>query len=353
MRAAVYRGRPELAVEDVEVPSVLPGEILVKVEACGVCGTDLKKISHALVEPPRIFGHETAGTIAATGEGVTQFHVGDRVAVNHHVPCMRDDCYYCRRRVYAQCPVYKKTGATAGFTPAGGGFAQYVRVMNWCAERGTILIPDEITCEEAAFIEPLNTVLKGVAQAQIQAEDTVVVVGQGPIGLLFTMVCSHRGARVIASDLMPFRRQKALQLGASAAVDPASAMGRVELADRIHTLSNGRGADVAVIAVPSSALISETMELLRPGGTTLLFAHTRLDDIAKVDAGAVCMLEKSLVGSYSSDIDLQAEAANLIFSRKVDVRSLITDRIPLEEIQHAIDVAGRPRETSLKVMVMP
>jgi L-iditol 2-dehydrogenase len=353
MRAAVYRGRPELAVEDVEVPAILPGEILVKVEACGVCGTDLKKIAHALVEPPRIFGHETAGTVAAVGPGVTRWKVGDRVAVNHHVPCMRPECYYCRRKVYAQCPVYKKTGATAGFSPAGGGFAQYVRVMDWCADHGTIAIPDEISCEEAAFIEPLNTVLKGVAQAGIQPGDTVVVVGQGPIGLLFTMVCSGLGAHVIGSDLMPYRRQKALDSGAAAAVDPSSPAGRAEMNAEILRLSDGRGADTAIIAVPSAAIIADSMDLLRPGGSVLLFAHTRLDDTTKVDAGAVCMLEKRLIGSYSSDIDLQDEAANLIFSRKVDVRSLITDRVPLDDIQHAIDVAGRPRDTSLKVMVIP
>ncbi len=353
MHAAVYRGRPQLELEDVEVPTLGPGEILVRVEACGVCGTDLKKIAHALVEPPRIFGHETAGTIAAVGEGVTRWKTGNRVAVNHHVPCMKPECYFCRRKVYAQCPVYKKTGATAGFAPAGGGFAQYVRVMEWCAEHGTILIPDEISSEEAAFIEPLNTVLKGVMQARVQSGDTVLVVGQGPIGLLFTMLCVKLGARVIGSDLMPFRRQKSLELGASAAVDPSSGGGRADVEHAIKQLSEGRGADLAVIAVPSAAIIAETMDYLRPGGTVLLFAHTRLDDLTRVDAGAVCMLEKSLIGSYSSDIDLQQEAADLIFSRQIDVRCLISDRVPLADIQHAIDVAGRPRENSLKVIVIP
>src|SRR5439155_11126418 len=164
MPAAVYRGGGRVVVETVPVPEIGPGEALVRVHACGVCGTDLKKIAHDLQLPPRIFGHEIAGTIAALGAEVTGWRLGDRVAVHHHIPC--GDCFYCARRAYAHCPTYRRTGTTAGFEPAGGGFAGYIRVMDWIVRRGMVLIPDGVSDEAASMIEPLNTCMKGVQVAR-------------------------------------------------------------------------------------------------------------------------------------------------------------------------------------------
>ena len=347
MQAAVYRGVNDIQVETVPVPAIGAGEVLLRVGVCGVCGTDLKKIHLGLVPPPRIFGHETAGSIAAVGEGVTAWQVGDRVAVHHHVPCLRDDCFYCRRHVFAQCPTYKRTGITAGFEPAGGGFANYVRVMDWCAARGMARIPDDISLEEASFVEPLNTCMKGIELADIRRGDTIWIVGQGPIGLLFTQLAVRAGARVLATDHFPFRRDKARQMGATVALEPDSP----EIASTLHELSEGRGADLVIVAVPTTKVVPQAFAFLRPGGKTLLFAHTRLNDPLEVDAGAICMQEKTLLGSYSSDIRLQDEAARLIFSREINVRDLISHRFPLDAICEAIDVASHPRETSLKVIV--
>src|SRR5487761_2229064 len=131
MRAAVYRGINDVRVENVPVPEIGAGEVLVKIHSCGVCGTDLKKIHMGSHSAPRIFGHEMAGVVAAVGEGVSDYAVGDRVMVFHHVPC--GECYYCRKGTPAQCPLYKKVGVTAGFEPSGGGFAEYIRVMDWVA----------------------------------------------------------------------------------------------------------------------------------------------------------------------------------------------------------------------------
>ncbi len=152
MRAAVYRGQQDVRLETVPVPQIGAGEILVRVHTCGICGTDLKKIATGSHSAPRIFGHETAGQIVATGEGVRNFSVGDRVMVFHHIPC--GECYYCRHKVFAQCPVYKKVGATAGFEASGGGFAEYVRVMDWIVRKGVVRIPDKVSYEQASFIEP-------------------------------------------------------------------------------------------------------------------------------------------------------------------------------------------------------
>ena len=346
MRAAVYRQPRLVAVETVATPGCGPGEVLVRVEACGVCGTDLKKIAYGLVEGPRIFGHETAGTIVAIGDGVTQWKAGDRVAVNHHIPCRREDCFYCTRKAFAQCPVYKRTGATAGFEPAGGGFAEYVRVLEWCVP-GMVRIPEGFPADEATMIEPLNTCLKGIRSLEVRDGDTVVVIGQGPIGLLFTQLACLAGARVVGTDRIESRRRAALRLGASAALDPDSA----NIEQSVRDLSNGRGADAVIVAVPSTQVIAGAFKLLRPAGKVLLFAHTRLDDPVQVDAGTICMQEKALIGSYSSDITLQDEAADLIFSRRIDVRPLLTHRFPLERITDALDTATNPREGSLKVLV--
>src|ERR1017187_6840637 len=173
MHAAVYRGQSVVSVEEVPTPEIGPGEILVRVEACGICHTDLKKIEHNLLAPPRIYGHETAGVIVGIGSQVRKFAPGDRVVVFHHIPC--GICFYCRRKLYAQCPTYKKVGVTAGFEPAGGGYANYVRVMGWIVRSGVVRIPDGVSYEEACFVEPVNTCLKAVRQARIGAGDTVLV----------------------------------------------------------------------------------------------------------------------------------------------------------------------------------
>src|SRR5271169_3187059 len=188
MRAGVYREKGIVRVEEVPVPEVGINEVLIKVAACGICGTDIKKIFHAYVPPPQILGHEVAGTVVATGSGVTKWHVGDRVMSFHHVPC--GTCFYCERRLFSQCAQYKNTGLTGGFTPNGGGFAEYVKAMPWVAERGMVALPDNVSFEEATFIEPINTILKAVHKARVAAGETVLIAGCGPIGLQLLMVAN-------------------------------------------------------------------------------------------------------------------------------------------------------------------
>src|SRR5438034_5704082 len=193
MLAAVYRGVNDVRRETVPVPQIGAGEILVRVHTCGICGTDLKKIATGSHSAPRIFGHETSGTVAAVGSKVRAFRAGDRVMVFHHIPC--GECYYCRHKTFAQCETYKKVGCTAGFEPSGGGFAEYVRVMDWIVDKGTVPIPDGVSFEQAAFVEPVNTCMKGIERLALEPDETVLVIGQGPIGIILAVLARRAGAR--------------------------------------------------------------------------------------------------------------------------------------------------------------
>lgn len=346
MRAVVYRGVDDLRVETLPVPRTGPGEVLVRVAACGVCPTDIKKIRQGTVEPPRVFGHETAGTIVRVGATVRGWSVGDRVALHHHVPC--GTCHACRHRTFAQCPTYLRTGVTAGFEPAGGGYAEYVRVLPFCLP-GLVRIPARNTFAEAALLEPVNTVLKGVAMLPLLPGDTVAVVGQGPIGLLFTRLLSLRGMRVVATDLVPARLRQARAWGAFRTLPGDDAA----LPDRIRRATGGRGADAAVVTVPSDAAVLQAHGYVRGGGAVLLFAHTVRGRTTPVDLARVCVDEKALLGSYSADITLQPEAARMVFSRRLDVRGLVTHTLPLEATAGAIALVERAAPDALKVLVSP
>ncbi len=347
MRAAVYRGQRRVVVEDVPVPEISAGEVLFRVAACGICGTDLKKIHHGFVHPPAILGHELAGTVVKVGSGVSAFKEGDRVVSFHHIPC--GACFYCERKLFSQCPDYKKVGLTAGFEPSGGGFAQFVRAMPWIVERGMLALPEDVSFEEATFVEPVNTCLKAVRKARVEAGEDVLVIGQGPIGLLLMMLAREEGAVLMTSDPMPQRRAKSKELGAVASIDPASG----NLAQEVRRRTSGRGADAVIIAVPNPALVEEALSLARPGGRVLLFAHN--DPVMRIEfpAAAVGVEEKEILGSYSASVEDQNESARLVFERRLPFRQLISHRFPLEDIARALDLAARPSGDTLKVVVTP
>ena len=344
MRAMVYRGVNDLRLETLPVPRTGPGELLVRVAACGVCPTDIKKIHYGTVPPPRVFGHETAGTIVRVGARVTGFAVGDRVALHHHVPCM--ECHACRHGTFAQCAQYKRTGITAGFEPAGGGYADYVRVMSFVLP-GVVRIPARNTFAEGALQEPVNTVLKGVLRLGGLPGDTVLVAGQGPIGLLFTRLLALHGWRVIASDLLPARLRLARQWGDQWALRADAP----DFADQVRRLTKRTGLDAAVVAVPVDAVVLQAQDLVRGGGRVLVFAHTRRGVATELDLAKICVDEKDLLGSYSSDVTLQKQVARLVFSRQLDVRALVTHEFPLEATAAAVALAAKPQPDSLKVMV--
>src|ERR1019366_6152394 len=291
MRAAVYRGVNDVRVETVPVPlnadgasgtgaPLGRGEVLVRIDTCGICGTDLKKIHTGSHSAPRIFGHEMAGTIVMVGDGVAGFEIGDRVMAYHHIPCGK--CYYCRKRTYAQCETYKKVGCTAGFAPAGGGFAEYIRGM---------------------------------------------------------------GATVLTSDLYAERHAIAAKFGLDRPVVSSNDGARGDVVAAAKAASEGRGGDVVVVAVGADALIATAMQAIRPGGRVMLFASTQHGE-APFDPAAVCMDEKTLMGSYSSSVAMNDEVAELVFGGyrdgSFDLTRLISPRFGLEQAVAAIDLASHP-----------
>jgi L-iditol 2-dehydrogenase len=345
MRAGVYRDKGVVRVEEVPVPEVREQEVLIKVAACGICGTDIKKIFQRYVEPPQILGHELAGTVVAAGRGVTKWKLGDRVMSFHHTPC--GDCFYCKNRLFSQCKQYKTTGLTGGFTPNGGGFGEYVKAMPWVAERGIVALPDNVSFEEATFIEPINTIVKAVEKARVAAEETVLIMGCGPIGLQLLMVTKTVGASIYTSDPMAPRRAKSVALGGIESFDPTSG----KLVEEIRTRTGGRGADAVLVAVAHPAVVVDALAAARPGGRVLLFAAN--DPVTKIEfpAAAIGIDEKEILGSYSAAVDIQESAAALVLEKKLPIMEIVTHRFPLARIQEGLELANRPTEESLKILI--
>ncbi len=347
MNAAVYRGNGRVVIEHVDIPEISQGELLVRVECCGICHTDLKKIEYDLLPAPRIYGHETSGVVVATGENVLKFAVGDRVCMYHHIPCF--ECHYCKFRDYSQCAKYKQVGVTAGFEPAGGGFAQYVRVMDWIVEKGVEKIPEYVSFEQATFVEPVNTCLKGLAKCKVEPEESVLIMGQGPIGLLFTTLLQRQGVQsVVVSDLLQQRLTLARQLGASetwqADLDPTGLLKNV---------TEGRGFDVVIVAASAEGIVKQAVSLARRGGRIMLFAQTSPHETFLLNGKSICADDRTLFGSYSACADVQQLASEIVWDHSFPAKSLISHNLSMKDFNQGISLARQPDDGTLKLLVHP
>ncbi len=348
MKAQVFRGVKQLSYEELPVPNLEADEVLVQVRVVGLCQSDIKKILYPLYEPPRIFGHETAGVITAVGAEVKKWQVGQRVAVMHHIPCMR--CAYCMNDNFSMCDTYKNIVTTAGFAPSGGGFAEYVKVPGHIVENGGLIpIPDDISFEEASFVEPTNCCLKAVKKAQIAPGQTVLITGAGPIGLMFVMLVKYFGGRAIATDLLPSRIEKALEVGAEAAFDARDA----DLPAKIQALTDGMGVDVTLLAVPSDKAFFQGLDCTRKGGKILFFAEFPDQVEIPINPNVLYRREIDLMGSYSSSYRLQNLAADIVFNRRIDVKALISDRYTLQNLSQAVEQAIAPTAETYKILIYP
>ncbi len=348
MKAQVFRGVKQLSYEELPLPTLEADEVLVQVQVVGLCQSDIKKILYPLYEPPRIFGHETAGIITGVGADVKKWQVGQRVAVMHHIPCMR--CAYCMNDNFSMCDTYKNIVTTAGFAPSGGGFAEYVKVPGHIVNNGGLIpIPDDISFEEASFVEPTNCCLKAVKKAQIAPGQTVLITGAGPIGLMFVMLVKYFGGVAIATDLLPSRIEKALEVGAEAAFDARDA----NLPAKIQALTNGMGVDVTLLAVPSDKAFFQALDCTRKGGKILFFAEFPDQVEIPINPNVLYRREIDLMGSYSSSYRLQNLAADIVFNRRIDVKALISDRYPLQDLSQAVEQAIAPTADTYKILIYP
>jgi L-iditol 2-dehydrogenase len=347
MSAAVYRAVNDVRVETVPVPKISAGELLVKIHTCGICGTDLKKIHTGSHSAPRVFGHEMSGTVVQVGDRVKGFSIGDRVMVFHHIPC--GDCYYCRAKTYAQCETYKKVGAGAGTgEPSGGGFAEYIRVADWIVRRGVVKVPDHVSFEQASFIEPVNTCLKGIKSLNLRPGETVLVMGQGPIGIILALLAKNEGVRVVVSDLYDERLSTSREFGLTETINAKDE----DVVAHAKKITEARGADCVIVAVGGNSLIRPAIDATRAGGRVMLFAQTQRSEVA-IDPAAICMDEKTLMGSYSASVDIQDETVDLVFNGGIPFEKLISHRFALKDAVAAIELASNPQPDSMKIVIQP
>jgi len=339
VRVARYYSRHDIRLEEMAVPKIGPGELLVQVRACGLCGSDLMEW-YVREKAPAVLGHEPAGVVAEVGEGVEDFQVGDRVFIHHHVPCFT--CHHCLRGHPTLCRTFKATHLDPG------GFAEYVRVPALNVERDVLKLPPELPFDEATLIEPVATCIRGIERAGIQRGDTVVVIGAGVTGLIHIQLARISGAGMIgATDFSPFRLEMARRLGADFVLDA-----REDVVRRVREWNEGRGADVVIITAGSIEAMEQGLALAGKGATVLLFAPTPPEATLPTNPYRLLFSEITITGSYSCSPLETRQALKLIQTGRINVKALITHHFDLATVAEAFDLAAKAGE-SLKIIVVP
>jgi L-iditol 2-dehydrogenase len=339
MRVAVYYNNRDVRLAEMAVPKIGPGELLVRIRASGICGSDLMEW-YRIKKAPLVLGHEIAGEIVKAGEEVDRFAIGDRVFVSHHVPC--GQCRYCRAGHQSVCDMLR----TTHFDP--GGFAEYIRVPKINVELGTLRLPDELTFEEGSFIEPLACVVRAQRFARLAAGQTVLVIGSGISGLLHIQLARARGAaRVFATDISDFRLKAALRLGADAAIH-----GSEDVPARLCDLNDGRRADLVIVCTAAMPAIQQAVKSIDRGGTLLFFAPTAAGVDVPIPLFDFWRDEITVVTSYAGSGDDLVESIEMIRSRQVRVADMITHRLPLAETGRGFELTASGQD-SIKVLIDP
>ena len=333
MKAVVYYDVDDFRLEDIPIPKIGFGEILVKVKACGLCTTDLFRAMYRRAKPGTVFGHEVAGDVAEVGLNVAGFEVGDRVAVLHHAPC--GACYHCLHGQEPLCDQYRRTNVDPG------GFAEYIRVIPELAQKVVVKIPDWMMYEEATMIEPTACCVRAVTKSRVAPGDTVLVIGGGPLGLLNAQVAKCMGAsQVIVSDHHDFRVEIAKRLG----IDYALNAKKVNVKEKVKELTEGRGADLVIVAVASTEAVHQGIGLVRLGGKICIFGDFR--DVPQpnleVDPRLMLRDDVMLLGSWGCSPQDYRVSFNMIKMGRVKVKEMVTHTFPIERFSEALKVmAGK------------
>jgi len=340
MRVAMYYSNRDVRLEEMPVPQIGPGEVLMRVEASGICGTDLLEW-YRLHKAPLVLGHEVAGVVAAVGKGVKNHKAGERICAAHHVPC--NTCHYCLSGHHTVCDTLRQTN----FDP--GGFAEYLRLPSINVEQGIFALPDEVSFEEATFVEPLACVLRGQRLARLQPGQTVLVIGSGVAGLLHIQLARNSGAGcIVATDIVDYRVEAARKFGADVAVHTEE-----YTPDYLRRAAGGRRADLVVICSGATSAISQALESVERGGTVLFFAPTEPGVSVPISVNDLFWRnEVTLTSSYGGSPADYAAALELIQAGKIRVREMITHRLGLAEAGLGFQVVARAQD-SLKVIIQP
>jgi len=336
MKVAVYYSNEDVRIEDRPIPHISSGEVLVKMKASGICGTDVMQW-YRVTKGPRILGHEMAGEIVGVGRGVKSFKKGDRVFVSHHVPCYR--CHYCIQGNHTAC----ESLHTGNYNP--GGFSEFIRVPQENVRYGTFVLPEEVTFEDATMIEPLGCVIAGQNQLGLKEGQSVLIIGSGVSGILHVQLAKMKGARVIAMDINKYKLKKALEFGADYAMDASKYS-----VDELKSINDGRLADIVIMCASAQRAVDNAISAVDRKGKILFFAVPYTGIVTP--SLRFWRDEITLLSAYgAAPHDLQ-EAIELIKSGKVNVREMITHRVALSAIRQGFQLASEAK-TSLKVVVVP
>ncbi|MEM3623466.1 MAG: zinc-dependent dehydrogenase [Candidatus Bathyarchaeia archaeon] len=338
MKVAMYYSQKDIRIEDLPIPKIGENEALVEMKACGLCGSDMMDW-YLKRRAPLVLGHEPAGIIAKKGSKVKDFSVGDRVFVHHHVACLK--CHYCIRGDYTLCEQFHNTHIEPG------GFAEYFRVPAPNLEIDTLKIPENLTFEEATFIEPVGCCLRAINKCKVQAGDSIAVIGSGNIGIIHIALSKIYGAtKIIASDIIDFRLGMAEKFGADVTVNSQ----KEDLVSVVKSETDGRGVDVAFVTAPSLEAYEVGLKICRKGGKLCVFAPTHPAQTLEISPKELFFSEIQIISSYSTSHLETRLALELIKSGRLNLKGLITHRFRLEETAEAFKTALENKE-SLKIII--
>ena len=339
MLAAVYYNNQDIRIQEMPIPEINDDEILFKVEACGICGSDVIEW-YRVPNAPRVLGHEATGTIAETGKNVKGHNVGDRVFISHHVPC--GECRYCLRGNETACETLHKTN----FYP--GGFAQYVRVPKVNVEKGIYNLPLGMSLEEGTFIEPLACVVRGQRLAGLKKEDTLLIIGAGIAGILHTQLAKTKKVQnIVVADINPHRLKLAQEFGANQVIDA-----RENIPEKLKTLNNERLADQVIISTGAAQAALTALNCVDKGGTIVFFAVPDPNTKIPVPLTQFWRNEITIKTSYGASPKDLAEALSVLSQKTIDTKNMITHALPLQEAKEGFRLVATAGE-SLKVILQP
>lgn len=340
MKASVCYKQNDLRTEDLPIPEISDNEVLIKMLACGLCGTDIQKIRGDTVNKPTVLGHEVVGEIVKKGKNVSKFEIGDRVITAIHVPCFT--CHYCNKGHYTICEQFR----TNNIDP--GGFAEFIRIPELHLNHLTHKVSNNVTDEEATLIEPIACCLHGLKQADIRPNDSVLIMGAGTIGILHAQLAKIKGAnKVIVSDMSKFKLQKALNVGCDYAIN----IKEKNIIDEVNKITDGQGVDVIVIAAGVSSLVADAVNMVRRAGKIIVFSGFDKNKLVTIDVSRFFKDEISIIGTYSVTPYEFPEALDLLEKRKLNTKEMITHVYPLNKLSEAIDISTNPEQPVLKVII--